>query len=105
MPRVLYQFIQQWCKEHNWTDLFVEQQQFWAFPPDSFIPVPIPVSAIERFYAKRRSAPRFKVTSLSAVGAALSTVALTMLTFSPVPLLLGFGCCVIAVALLEPDYF
>jgi hypothetical protein len=104
MPRVLHRYIQQWCQEHGWTDLFIEQRQFWAFPPGSFIPVPVPTSAIKRFYANQYPTRQAKVLSLSVVGAALGAVTITALTLSPVPLLLGFGCCAIAVALLEPEY-
>jgi hypothetical protein len=104
MPRVLYRHIQQWCQEHGWTDLFIEQRQFWAFPPGSFIPVPIPASAIKHFYAQHYSSPQAKILSLSVVGVALGAVMTTALTLSPIPLLLGFGCCAIAVALLEPEY-
>jgi hypothetical protein len=104
MPIVLYRYIQQWCQEHGWTDLFIEQRQFWAFPPGSFIPVPVPASAVKRFYAKYRPTTQVRVLSLSVMGVALGAVVLTVLTLSPVPLLLGFGCCAIAVALLEPEY-
>jgi hypothetical protein len=104
MPIVLYRYIQQWCQEHGWTDLFIEQRQFWAFPPGSFIPVPVPTSALKRFYAKQYPTRQAKVLSLSVVGAALGAVTIAALTLSPVPLLLGFGCCAIAVALLEPEY-
>ncbi len=104
MPIVLYRYIQQWCQEHGWTDLFIEQRQFWAFPPGSFIPVPVPARAIERFYTKYRPTPQAKALSLSVAAVALGTAVLTALTLSPVPLLLGFGFCAITVALLEPEY-
>jgi hypothetical protein len=104
MPIVLYRYIQQWCQEHGWTNLFIEQRQFWAFPPGSFVPVPVPTSAIERFYAKYRPTTQTRVLNLSVMGVALGSVMLTALTLSPIPLLLGFGCCAIVVALLEPEY-
>jgi hypothetical protein len=103
MPKVLHQYIQQWCQEHGWTDLFVEQRQFWAFPPGAVLPVPVPTQALERFYAEREMTPQVGLLNLSSIGAALSAVLLTVLTLSPIPLLAAFGCCAIAVALLEEE--
>jgi hypothetical protein len=104
MPRVLHQYIQQWCQEHDWTDLFVEQRQFWAFPPGAVLPVPVPTHALEGFYAEREMTPQVGLLNLSSPGAALSAFFLTVLTLSPIPLLAAFGCCAIAAALLEEEY-
>ena len=104
MPKVLHRYIQQWCQEHGWTDLFVEQRQFWAFPPGAVIPVPVPIQALEGFYAEQEMTPQVGLLNLSSIGAALSAVFLTVLTLSPIPLLAAFGCCAIAVALLEEEY-
>jgi hypothetical protein len=103
MPRVLHQYIQQWCQENGWTDLFVEQRQFWAFPPNAVLPVPVPTQALKGFYAEREMTPQVGLLNLSALGAALGAVFLTVFTLSPVPLLAAFGCCAIAVALLEEE--
>ncbi|WP_404784800.1 hypothetical protein [Altericista sp. CCNU0014] len=103
MPRVLHQYIQQWCQEHGWTDLFVEQRQFWAFPPGSVLPVPVPTHALEGFYSEREMSPHVCLLSLSSIGLSLLSVFLTVRTLSPVPLLAAFGCCAIAAALLEEE--
>ncbi|MCG9893082.1 MAG: hypothetical protein MH252_18665 [Thermosynechococcaceae cyanobacterium MS004] len=104
MPNVLYQYLQHWCQEQGWTDLFIEHRQFWAFPPGSFMPVPVPRSAIERFYDKHTLSPQAKILSLAVLVLALGAIAWTALTLSPIPLLLGFACCAIAVGLQEPEY-
>jgi hypothetical protein len=103
MPKVLHQYIQQWCQEHGWTDLFVEQRQFWAFPPGSVLPVPVPTRALEGFYNEREMTPQVGLLNLCSIGVALCAILLTVITLSPVPLLAAFGCCAIAVALLEEE--
>lgn len=30
-----------WCKSRGWTDLFVHEGRFWAFPPSAVLPLPI----------------------------------------------------------------
>ncbi|MBD2255937.1 hypothetical protein [Nostoc parmelioides] len=30
-----------WCKLRGWTDLFVHEGSFWAFPPSAVLPLPI----------------------------------------------------------------
>jgi hypothetical protein len=103
ISRVLHQYIQQWCQEHGWTDLFVEQRQFWAFPPGSVLPVPVPTHALEGFYRTYEMSPQVGLLNLSSITITLVAVLLTVVTLSPVPLLIAFGYCAIAVALLEED--
>jgi hypothetical protein len=103
MPKVLHHYMQQWCQEHGWTDLFVEQRQFWAFPPGSVLPTPVPTHALEEFYAEREMTPQVGLLNLSSIGATLGAVFLTVLTLSPIPLLVAFGCCIVTVALLEEE--
>lgn len=83
--------------------MFIEQRQFWAFPPGSVLPVPVPTHAIEGFYSTREMLPQVGLLNLFSVGVTLGAVLLTVVTLSPVPLLLAFGCCAIAVAILEED--
>jgi hypothetical protein len=39
------QRLKQWCRVHCWTDLFFQDQQFYAFPPHAVLPLPVPESA------------------------------------------------------------
>jgi len=39
--------IQKWCENSGWTDLFVQEGQFYAFPPGAVIPLPVPTEAIK----------------------------------------------------------
>ncbi len=105
MSKGLYQHIQQWCSDHGWTDLFMEQCQFWAFPPGSVIPVPIPIHAVEGFYQTRRTPAPVKLLNFSAFVLAVGSAILTIWTRSPIPLVSAFGFCAIAVALVEEEWF
>ncbi len=40
--------VQKWCNENDWTDLFVQQERFYAFPPSAVIPLPVPTEVIEK---------------------------------------------------------
>lgn len=40
--------VQNWCNENDWTDLFVQQERFYAFPPSAVIPLPVPTEVIEK---------------------------------------------------------
>jgi hypothetical protein len=99
-PR-LYQSIHQWCQAHDWTDLFFEQAQFWAFPPGSVMPMPIPARALEGFAANHEMPLKTRLLNGTCLGTALGASILTVLTLSPLPLLLAFGCCTVTVALLD----
>jgi hypothetical protein len=105
MSRSFYQYLQQWCQEHDWTDLFVEQFQFWAFPPGSVIPVPIPTYALEGFYRRRKISIPFRLLILAVIGVSLLAVVRTVLTLSPMPLVFAFGLCMFVFAVLDEERF
>ena len=33
--------VRQWCKDNNWTDFFIYENKFYAFPPHAVIPLPV----------------------------------------------------------------
>ncbi len=35
--------VRQWCEDNNWTDLFIHENKFYAFPPHAVIPLPVPL--------------------------------------------------------------
>lgn len=101
MSHPIYQYLNRWCQDHGWTDLFVERYQFWAFPPGSVMPLPLPAQAIESFYLQQRlSGKRQICLGLALVATALAGV-LTTLSHSPMPLIAAFACAAIAVGLLD----
>jgi hypothetical protein len=48
-------------------------------------------------------APQVRLLNVACLGITLGAILLTAITFSPIPLLLAFICCAIAVALLEEE--
>ena len=47
------QWIEDWCSENGWTDLFRERTDYWAFPPNAVMPVPIPTQVLRSIKANR----------------------------------------------------
>lgn len=46
--------IRQWCEDNNWTDLFIHENKFYAFPPHAVIPLPVPIEDNKINYESRR---------------------------------------------------
>lgn len=47
--------IRQWCADNNWTDLFIHENKFYAFPPNAVIPLPVPIEEYQTSHEFRRS--------------------------------------------------
>lgn len=41
---------QKWCESNGWTDLFVQESVYYAFPPGAVIPLPVPVPVNHKRY-------------------------------------------------------
>jgi hypothetical protein len=105
MPKVPYDYLQRWCQEHGWTDLFMDQCQFWAFPPGAVLPLPIPAYAFEGFHSTGAPSARSGwLLNAMAIVCTIVGIVLTTITFSPIPLLAAFAVSAAAVALVE-DHF
>jgi hypothetical protein len=65
------------------------------------MPMPIPANVLEGFYAGREMPLKTRLLNGLCLGTALGASTLTILTLSPLPLLLAFGCCAIMVALVD----
>ena len=46
--------IRQWCVDNNWTDLFICENKFYAFPPNAVIPLPVPLEENQLNYKRGR---------------------------------------------------
>ena len=101
MSRPLYRYLNQWCQEHGWTDLFVERYQFWAFPPGGVLPLPLPHAAIEGFYAQQATTQKHWFCYGLSVVSTLIAIPLAIASQSPMPLLAAFACAAIAVGMLD----
>jgi hypothetical protein len=104
MLKYSQEFALTWCNDNGWTDFFVEQYRYWAFPPGAVMPLPLPNAALKLLPAKQ------KVLTLQErllyAATLMCTLASAFLTYwwrSPMPMTVGFMVCAIMVALLEDE--
>jgi hypothetical protein len=103
MNKYCKQWIQNWCQENGWTELFMERREYWAFPPHGVMPMPIPVQALKQIKEQRGMSPQERVWCGAACAAAVSGTILTYLLASPMPLVFAFAFCAVTVAQFEDD--
>ncbi len=103
MKKYAYQWIQDWCDQHGWTDLFLERYHYWAFPPGAVLPQPIPGDVLQAIKQEKGLSP----TERTWYGAGLAIATLASLCAylwnTPMPLVLAFGLCALTVAYLEDE--
>jgi hypothetical protein len=97
------EWLYEWCVENNWTDLYIERQQYWAFPPGAVIPEPIPPRVLRGIKAEKGLSEPEKLLSISAAIASIGAIVCTYLLQSPMPLALAFALGAVTVALLEVE--
>jgi hypothetical protein len=102
MNHYCYTWVKDWCNENGWTDLFVqERHEYWAFPPNAVMPLPIPahvLSVIKEQHGLSLDEKRWNLAAFFAAGVALIA---SYWFQSPMPLVIAFAFCAIAVAQLE----
>ncbi|OKH22751.1 hypothetical protein NIES593_11515 [Hydrococcus rivularis NIES-593] len=97
-------WIQEWCDNNGWTDLFMERRDFyWAFPPGAVIPEPIPTKTLRAIKAEKGLCPEEKVWIISATVLALVAAALSYILRCPMPIVFAFAFAAITVAQLEVE--
>lgn len=86
------EWIQEWCNNNGWTDLFQERyNNYWAFPPGAVMPEPIPQQVLrliklEKGFSTEEQAWLIAVGIISAISLIVSC-----LWFTPMPIVLAFG--------------
>lgn len=98
------QWIADWCVEHGWTDWFLEQRSYWAFPPHSVMPTPIPLAVLQAIKTEKGHSPDERRWIGAAAGAVIIGGWLSYGLGSPLPILVAFGFCAIVSAWLEEEY-
>ncbi len=96
-----YRWVQDWCNENGWTDLFIERYNYWAFPPGSVMPVPVPSNVLRRLRSQYGLTSAERFWSVAAIVSAIAAMASTYYWGSPMPLVTAFAFCAIAAAQLE----
>lgn len=104
MNHYCYTWIEEWCNDNGWTDLFQqERKEYWAFPPNAVMPLPIPSQTLQIIKAERGLSPDERkwcfVAGLFTVAAGISSFLLQ----SPMPLVAAFAFCAVIVAQLEVE--
>jgi hypothetical protein len=98
------EWIQEWCQENGWTDLFTERSLYWAFPPGAVMPEPIPVKVLKLIKEQKGLCQQERVWLILAAMITVVTVVSSLLARCPVPLVLAFAFNAIAVAKIEPEF-
>ncbi|MBE9127734.1 MULTISPECIES: hypothetical protein [unclassified Coleofasciculus] len=96
-------WLHEWCYENGWTDLYVERNLYWAFPPGAVMPEPLPPKVLQSIKAEKGLSREEKLWSL---GAVILTVVAAILSYfyrSPMPLGLAFAFAAVTVGLLEVE--
>jgi hypothetical protein len=98
------EWIQEWCNENGWTDLFIERcDNYWAFPPGAVIPEPIPPQVLRLIKAKKGLTFEERFWSSLAVMGTIAAVVSTYLFRCPMPLVFAFAFDAVTAAQLEVE--
>jgi hypothetical protein len=104
MKHYSIEWIEEWCQENGWTDLFVERRNnYWAFPPTAVMPEPIPTKVLSVIKAKKGLTCEEKWLSISAVVTTIAAVVSSYLLKCPMPLVLAFAFDAVTMAQLEVE--
>jgi hypothetical protein len=86
------QWIEEWCEDNGWTDLFEERRNnYWAFPPGAVMPEPIPGKVLRGIKEERGMTSQEKIWSLSAVVGTLVAIFSTYIFKCPMPIIVAFA--------------
>ncbi|MFM7191933.1 MAG: hypothetical protein ACKOX2_14130 [Microcystaceae cyanobacterium] len=100
------EWIEEWCQDNGWTDLFRERyNNYWAFPPNAVMPEPIPFKTLQIIKAKKGLCPEEKLWLMLAWMAGAMGLLLSILMQNPMPLVLAFAFDAIAIAQFEVEEF
>lgn len=96
-------WLQEWCQENGWTDLYVERYNYWAFPPGAVMPEPIPTKALRLIKADKGMCFSEKAWSIAAVIVTFLAAVVSYVCKCPMPLVFAFAFCAVTVARLEVE--
>ena len=96
-------WIEDWCQDNGWTDLFLECSQYWAFPPNAVMPVPIPSKVLRTIKAERGMCQEERIWSAAAVFSAAAAAFASYFLASPMPLIAAFAFCAVTFARMEEE--
>jgi hypothetical protein len=96
------EWIQEWCDNNGWTDLFQERyNHYWAFPPNAVMPEPIPQKVLRLIKSEKGFSSNEQFWLLAV--ALISTIALISSYYltCPMPAMMAFAFDAITLARME----
>jgi hypothetical protein len=103
MKHYCEEWLNEWCAENGWTDLYVERSHYWAFPPGGVMPEPLPREALKLIKAEKGLSGEERFWSITSVIVTLIAAVLSYFLKCPMPMVLAFAFGAITVALLEVE--
>jgi hypothetical protein len=86
------EWIEEWCQENGWTDLFIERpDHYWAFPPNAVMPEPISKKILRIIKAEKGLTEQEKIWLTSLGVFSLLSLISSLIYRCPMPLVLAFG--------------
>jgi len=98
------EWIQEWCLENGWTDLFIERSLYWAFPPGAVMPEPIPVKVLKLIKQQKGLCNQERIWVTIAATVTVGTIISSCVAACPVPLVIAFAFNAITAAQLEVEF-
>jgi hypothetical protein len=95
-------WIEDWCNENGWTDVFTpNRNEFWAFPPHAVMPLPIPSKVLNDIKEEQGLTVDEQRWRLAAMLSTAIAILVSYIFQSPMPLVTAFMFCAFVVAQLE----
>jgi hypothetical protein len=96
-------WIKEWCQDNGWTDLFIERLDYWAFPPHSVMPLPIPKETLIQIKAEKGFTRDERIWLGWAIAISISGMISSYLLNCPMPLVFAFAFTSVIVGNFELD--
>jgi len=97
-------WIEEWCQDNGWTDLFMERyNNYWAFPPGAVMPEPIPAQVLRLIKLEKGFTVEEKIWSAWALVTTIGAIASSFLLKCPMPLVFAFAFGAVTMAKLEVE--
>ena len=97
-------WIQEWCDNNGWTDLFKERyNNYWAFPPNAVMPEPIPHKVLRVIKTEKGFSSNEQLWLSIAFALSAISAVLCFFLANPMPVVLAFAFDAITVAQLEVE--
>ena len=85
------EWIKEWCLENGWSDLYIEQNQYWGFRPGAVMPEPIPPNILQQIKQEKGLSPKEKYWSITAITITIIGLIVSIGFRCPLFLVLAFG--------------